>query len=54
MNLKLYNSATSKKEDFKSDYIKFNLDQQFKWKPLNYPENKVREIPEFMFSNNYL
>ncbi|WP_298521076.1 DUF4274 domain-containing protein [uncultured Kordia sp.] len=41
-----------KKDDFASYNYKFNINKHLNNKPVNYPENKVRDIPEFMFVND--
>lgn len=41
-----------KKDDFTTYNYKFNLNKHLNNKPINYPENKVREIPAFMFVND--
>lgn len=41
-----------KKDDFKTNDYKFNVNKHLNNKPVNYPENKVRDIPEYMFVND--
>ncbi|MFK7748889.1 MAG: DUF4274 domain-containing protein [Kordia sp.] len=41
-----------KKNDFKTNNYKFNVNKHLNNKPVNYPENKVRDIPEYMFVND--
>ncbi|WP_420573551.1 DUF4274 domain-containing protein [Kordia sp.] len=41
-----------KKDDFKTYDYKFNLNKHLDNKPIKYPENKVRDIPEYMFVND--
>ncbi|WP_298521073.1 DUF4274 domain-containing protein [uncultured Kordia sp.] len=41
-----------KKDDFKTYNYKFNLDKHLDNKPVNYPENKVRDIPAYMMVND--
>jgi len=41
-----------KKNDFKTNEFKFNINVFLKDKPIKYPENKIKEIPTYMFIND--